>query len=370
MAELKVFVERIHEIKEHPNADRMELAIIGSEGGYQCCVQKGVFKDGDLCVYFPVDSILPGPLQDKIFGNDAKVKLSKNRVKTIRLRGAVSQGMAIPTNIVSIPVEYGTDLTDVLGVTKYEPPQKNFISGQGQKGGTDRNPNKDFHKYTDINHLRQYPDALDGKKVVVYEKVHGTNFRAGWCKSPPKTLWNKIKNFFGKYEGYEFVYGSHNVQLQGRYKDTDFYSKKVGMDIYSDCVRKYKLKEILTYGEVIYGEIYGGGVQDNYWYGLKKDEQKMVVIDVKIDGLFLDDYAYTAFCQYRFPMPPLVYYGVFDRKYIDKVMSMGSFLCNDQKIMEGVVIRPLEEEVGYMGRMIFKHLNPEYLLQKGNTENH
>jgi RNA ligase (TIGR02306 family) len=61
MAELKVEVVKIQEIQEHPNADRMELAFIY---GYQVCVQKGIYKEGDLAVYIPVDAVLPGRCPD------------------------------------------------------------------------------------------------------------------------------------------------------------------------------------------------------------------------------------------------------------------------------------------------------------------
>ena len=59
MAELKAEVVKIDDVLEHPNADRMELAVVG---GYQVCVQLASFKAGDLAIYIPVDSILPSAL--------------------------------------------------------------------------------------------------------------------------------------------------------------------------------------------------------------------------------------------------------------------------------------------------------------------
>ena len=375
MADLKVKVELIHEIKVHPNADRMELAIIGGEGGWQCCIQKDKHNAGDRVVYFPVDSILPDELVDKIFGPDSKVKLSGNRVKTIKLRGALSQGLALPLDAVLDMDMYGNvregmDLTKKLGVTKYQPPTKGSpTSGIGRASKKNINPN--FTKYTSINHLKNCPGILDGENVVAFEKIHGTNFRAGWVPSSPKNWWERLKKRFGKFPRWQFVYGSHNVQLQGKYKGSDFDSKKKSMDVYSKMVRKYALKEVMTYGEVLYAEIFGGGIQKNYTYGCKQDEHKMVVVDVKIKGNYLDYRPLIEWCDRKcLRYPPILYIGTWDQEGIDYVVEGPSVLCDSQPVREGLVVRPVEEKFFHGGRVIFKYLNPDYLLLKGNSEHH
>jgi hypothetical protein len=67
MAELKVEVCKIDAIKDHPNADKLELAYIGGENGWQSCVQIGIHKVGDKVVYIPVDSILPMDVEKILF---------------------------------------------------------------------------------------------------------------------------------------------------------------------------------------------------------------------------------------------------------------------------------------------------------------
>src|SRR5689334_19763268 len=118
-----VTVEQIGRVWKHENADLLEMAsLIGKE--YDFVVGKGQFTPGDTVVYFPVDSVLPEAictalnLTGKLAGKD------KNRVKTVRLRGNISQGVVcspdqlgdmIPSDTAFAP---GADLTALLGVTK------------------------------------------------------------------------------------------------------------------------------------------------------------------------------------------------------------------------------------------------------------
>jgi hypothetical protein len=64
----------------HPNADRLDLCTIA---GWQCVTQRDAYKVGDLAIYIPIDSILPKEVEDALFGLEAKVKLSKYRVKRL-----------------------------------------------------------------------------------------------------------------------------------------------------------------------------------------------------------------------------------------------------------------------------------------------
>lgn len=93
MSTFKVEVFKIEEIAVHPNAERLELAKIA---GWQVVVGKGVFQVGDLALYLPVDSVLPASLENRLFPPTSKVKLRNSRIRSIKLRGQMSQGMVIP----------------------------------------------------------------------------------------------------------------------------------------------------------------------------------------------------------------------------------------------------------------------------------
>ena len=90
-------------IEEHPNADALELAAVG---GFRAVVKKGRFKTGDWVAYVPEAAVLPEwLLKQEGFWNDEKGKgmmagSQGNRVKPVKLRGALSEGICIkPTKV-------------------------------------------------------------------------------------------------------------------------------------------------------------------------------------------------------------------------------------------------------------------------------
>ena len=99
---MAVFEVKIYPIKleVHPNADALELTAIGD---YRAIVQKGLYEDGDLIAYIPEGAIVPEwLLQELGLWDDVKQKgklagSAGNRVKCVKLRGIVSQGLIVPT---------------------------------------------------------------------------------------------------------------------------------------------------------------------------------------------------------------------------------------------------------------------------------
>lgn len=384
MSEINVTIEEVKNVIKHPNADRLDIITVL---GWNCVVTKDSLKVGDKVVYFPIDSVLPQDIENLIFGTDSKVKLRNSRVKTIKLRGAISQGLAVPLKLFDgilsqTHSEIGKNVTKNLGVTKFEMNTVSpFLNGkQTAKNQTNLN----FVKYTDIQHGKNYPNVLIDREVVITEKLHGSNFRAGYvpiyAKNPIKYMWKYLKSIFiGKYKGYEFVFGSHNVQLQEKtkfnkkLKNSKFENSTIGYEnftnIYEKICEKYDLKKVLNKDVVIYGEIYGNGVQKNYSYGLSDID--MCVIDIKVRNRYIDhNDVYLSCIKYGLLPAPVLYKGIFAEKLINKFISGPSVLCDKQKIREGFVVKSLIESKSYMGREIFKYLNPDYLLLKNNTEWH
>lgn len=374
MAELKVEVVKIDEILNHPNADRMELAMVG---GYQVCVQYGAFVAGDLVVYIPIDSLLPESLEALIFGPDSKVKLHKHRVRAIKLRGAVSQGMVIPLklaaqypgcyNMLSVARE-GLDMTSALNIIKYLPPTKlpNAMSG---KAAPKRHCHPMFSKYTSINHLKKYWNAfMDGDEIVITEKIHGTNFRAGWVPFIARTGWQKIKKFFGKGPVWEFVYGSHNVQLMdGKGKDA------FAGNVYKRIADDHNLAEKIPMGQLWYGEIFGDNIQTGYEYGFKDGKVSVAFMDIKDVklGEYLDFSEVIAKVEAKGEQVVPHMLTVFNAKDLMEYLNdpqRVSFIDAKTKPIEGFVVRPVKEQTFYGGRLILKVLSDAYLLRKDNSD--
>ena len=107
-------VRTITEIKPIEKADAIEVAIVD---GWECVCKKNEFKVGEKVVYIEIDSIVPDRPEFE-FLRDRKF-----RVKTIKLRGQVSQGLVLPLSILPQNKNYKVDddVTDILGVIKYDP---------------------------------------------------------------------------------------------------------------------------------------------------------------------------------------------------------------------------------------------------------
>lgn len=106
-------IEIIDKLEPIPNADRILKATIK---GWECVVSKSDnFNQGDKVIYIEVDSILP-PKPEFSF-----LKERKYRVKTIKLRKQISQGLVLPMHYLKKDYPVGTDVTKELGITKYDP---------------------------------------------------------------------------------------------------------------------------------------------------------------------------------------------------------------------------------------------------------
>ena len=167
MSNFKVSKEKI-QLFTHPNADKLQLGRVGS---YQVVVQKGLYQDGDEVVFAPEKSVLTGQLKSEY--ETYLVGPNKDRVKAIRLRDQISSGIIIPPHLIpdfdSLPV--GEDISEKLGITKYEPPIPTQLAGKVKSF------DMPFIGSHDCEHANVYVnDLIDGERVVITEKVHGSQF--------------------------------------------------------------------------------------------------------------------------------------------------------------------------------------------------
>ena len=106
------------------NAEAIEGATL--EGStFEFVIKKGQFKKGDTVLYFPIDSLIPEWVLEKLGLVGRLSGKDKNRVKTVRLRGQISQGIVAELDLLegmpNAPLDKET-ITEFLGVEKYEPP--------------------------------------------------------------------------------------------------------------------------------------------------------------------------------------------------------------------------------------------------------
>jgi RNA ligase (TIGR02306 family) len=374
MSQIEVKVVRISEILPHGNADRLEIAKVL---GWNCIVQKGAFKKGDLCIYIPIDSVLPEKLAEDL--GVAQYLKSRVRVRTVKLRGVISQGLVIEPNIGTY-VKEGEDVTEILGITKYEPPVRG-----ASMGGRERKSHPLFCKYTEIEHLQKYHDVLEPDEIVVVtEKEHGTNFRLAWLDMLDEDLkrtrwqrkWHKLLRFFNLRHNVklandqELYVGSHNVVLE--YDKNNLYwraAELLGRLIPGGL-------QTLPYNYIFFFEIVGYQgtekmVQKGFPYGCEPgelDAHCIDIFDIKA-GQYLDyDTYYYYHTLYGIPIVPIFEVMKWDLVDIDDWLS-GFAHYDKNHVREGLVIKPVKERWDHRcGRVIFKAINPEYLLLKAQKE--
>lgn len=338
---------------------------------------KGQFQVGDMAVYIPIDSVLSEDLNAYLFPPDSKIRLENNRrIKTIKIRGMLSQGMLVPWQ--SLYSKYpkirfkgvGDDVADVLGITKYEPPAPKYQSfGTGTKAKRLKHP--DFREYTDISNIRFWPTAFyDGDEVYVSEKLHGTSVRMAMLPPPYtgfkqlKYLWKArrfkalLQTLFGRAKA-EFHYGSRQVDISISSTYRGFY----GFDLYGKVARAINAASILQPGEILFGEIVGHKIQKGYEYGHKPEQHTFYAYDVIKDGKYLDADDFIAWCDERgIKRVPMLHLGKLDHGMLDAFVG-GPSTIHAPTEREGIVVKPRKETFHPgLGRKVLKHINPEYLL--------
>jgi RNA ligase (TIGR02306 family) len=355
------YISQINEVKEIPGADNIEQAVIG---GWNCIVKKGEYKSGDFVAIATTDAVIPQELSDAM--NVTNYLRKGSRVRTVKLRGVYSECLVIPKQF--LPIGYnapGKDLMEALDIYKYEPPVKQIQLASGKKIKYKENPN--FHIYYKFPNLKNVVGMFTkDDDVQITRKIHGTNARYGIVKKSKLSLWDKVKKFFrlaDEWINYEYVYGSHNVE-----KGSDsqgFYST----DVWREVADKYGIKERLwNYvkqqhiedlgsGFVIYGEIYGAGIQKNYDYGLK--ELEFAGFDVTIDG----KYCTTHYSEYivtevlGLNHVEELHVGKWSQEIQDKY-TFNNFIDGTKVPHEGIVIKHTSGE----RQRVAKVINPDYLI--------
>ena len=366
------YVGKIGSISEIPNADNIELVTVG---GWNAITKKGEYQVGDKVVVATTDAVIPKELSDDMGVTNYLRK--GQRVRTVKLRGVYSECLLIPLNYVfkSFSAQNGfldgQDMMGVLNIYKYEPPVKTItLQSGGRKIKYHQNPN--FHVYYKFPNQKNVPDMFNEEdEVVITRKLHGTNARYGIVRKKKLSLLDRVKMFFGnKWAAFEYVYGSHNVEKgsdsQGFY-DTDVWKTVANQyDIRGklwDHVKDTYESLDLTEGFVIYGEIYGAGIQKNYEYGLT--DVKFAGFDVQVDGVYQPYINETVhFDCLQLPQVELLYQGIWVKE-IQDTFVFNNNIESTKVPHEGVVVKSITGD----RRKVSKVINPDYLIygEKNNV---
>lgn len=389
-------IRKISKVEKHPNADSLDICTVD---GWKVVTRLNEFKEGDFAVYFEVDSFLPIRPEFEFLRKSSYKKLSDGRegfrLKTVRLRGELSQGLLLPLTILSgnkeiynsdiknisdteiiypilefvsepdgycptlfwkdeennfpwkdegtkfIELRENTNITELLEITKYDPPIGAILS-RDAKGLF-----PSFLRKTDEERIQNIPWILEqykNEKVYVTEKLDGTS----------ATYYLK-----------DGVFGvcSRNIEL-----------KEDERSLYWRMAKEYdlenKLKDMGNYA--IQGEIIGPGIQGNK-YKLKTPQLRVFNIFNIDTQSFLEVKEFSSIVRsYLLLDVPSLEFGI---KLSELGITVSDLLkyAEDMSLLEpiqreGIVIRGVDEFNNIRGtscgRLSFKVISNKYLLKE------
>ena len=256
-----VTIRRVDDVVKHHNADRLDVCIIG---GWRCIVKKNTFKKGDLGVYFEIDSFLPNEEQYSFLGKPKKyLKHTGYRIRTMKLRGEVSQGLLLPfssikSGVLPIDTQEGDDVTKYLGVIKYDTAKLYNNNNKQQSCTSTVGTFPQFLQKTDQERIQNLPHYFEKYKNCMWQetlKLDGSSMTV-FKINKPLTIWKIISMLIPSIfsSPYETGVCSRNVLLKRTNKQDNFFK----------AVDKYNLLNDLPVGFAIQGELLAPNIQGNH----------------------------------------------------------------------------------------------------------
>lgn len=318
-------IQIIKNISSIENADKIECADVL---GYKSVIEKNKFKIGDKIVFIGLDAIVPDKPEFQF------LKKYNFRIKTVKLRRQISQGIIMPLSILPSDIakyNINDDVTEVLQITHYE----KLIPLN--MGGENRGGFPYYIRRTDEENILNFPEIVNeliGKTVYITIKIDGTSAS------------------FSNRDG--------DIHVCSR-----SLSKKEGQSVYWKIAEKYnlieKLKNLGNY--CIQGEIAGPSIQ--------KNSAQLTEVDLFVFDIWdIDKQKYVGMktmfelCEkLELQTVPLIYMGTFNY-VLDELINLATYqkYKNTNNDAEGIVVRTIEEQYSNVmkGRMSFKIINPNY----------
>jgi len=352
-------IEKIEWIKPIEGKDRIVLAGIL---GWTVIVQKSEYKEGDKCIFCEIDSVFPEKPEFEF------LRSKKFRIKTMKMSGVLSQGICFPLSILPDGnYEIGDDVTELMGITQYEPTMDKEENDSGENTETKKRypaflmrwswfrklvlPKKqakgfpNFISKTDETRIQNAPFYLDlDCEWVPTEKVDGQSGSFTLQRVKGRHFWNK--------DAYDFAVCSRNLRKWK--KDTSsFWS----------VAEKYNIEDVLhkLIGDnewvAIQGECVAPNVQGNKY---KVTEPDLYVFNlIYPSGRVGSVEAKKIVGEYGLKFVPII-----DESVNIKGMSVAEVLDYAtgksqlyDTLREGIVFRSLD------GKQSFKAVSPEFLIK-------
>lgn len=372
-------IRRIDKIMEHPNADSLEICHVG---GWRVITRIGEYNEGDLAIYCEVDSFLPVRDDFEFLRKSSYRKMGDIegfRLKTIKLRQELSQGLLLPLSVLegdgemkigiskqpwgdqlqlgpyddALVIQEGVDVTEHLGVVKFEPPIPAELAGK-VKGNF-----PGFIRKTDeerIQNMTKQFEEMKSHQYYITEKLDGSSatyyFRDG--------VFGVCSRNLELADPGEFVPGTIIGEdgVERPKKENTFWK----------VARELKIAEklgSLNQNYAIQGELIGEGVQGNPY--------KIKGHTLRIFNVFnIDQQEYLGLDEMRDFLSkvnvddsPLELVPVIDENYklhgtIEEILQYaeGKSVLHNEAEREGIVIRNKDKSIS------FKAISNKFLLKE------
>lgn len=306
----------------HPNADALSIVRVH---GWQAIVRTEDWRDRAIGAYIPPDSILPDGFMPDL----------PRRVRAVKLRGVVSEGLLVPAPEGSA---VGDDVMAALGVTHYEPAPETV-------SGDEAAPPSGYIPTYDVENARRFAAERweIGDRLIVTEKIHGENWRAtfrdGEIHVGSRTRWIKKHDPLGRLSHF-WLTATPEVEA--------FLADHAGV--------------------VVYGETYGG--VGGFPYDCPKGGgRRLRVFDVREDGQWWPfDRVVEACTRYGVPVVPILARETWTGS-LDALAGYaeGQSTLNPAHVREGAVVRPVNEPTSTAScgdRAVLKIVGRGYLTRK------
>jgi len=269
----KVTIDELSPIKD---ADKIERARVL---GWDCVVRKGLYNVGDECLFVFPDTMVPKKYLDSTYTGDEVIRL-----KTVKMKGQLSAGLILPLSLLEGLAFEFNNLSDALGIKKYEKSIEGSISGNA-KG----NYPIGYISKTDEDNLKSVPACIDDLEcydgaIFMTLKIDGTSTTVILDRKEEEANWFKVC--------------SRNLEL-----------KRDESSVYWMMVMKYDLENKLKSLDddfAIQFETYGNKINGNK---LKRRDIGMMVFHVKnlTSGKWLGFNEMKEFCnKLEIPMVPIL----------------------------------------------------------------
>ena len=339
-------VVKIDEIHGIPDADAIEVATVG---GWKVVVKKNEYKAEDLAVYFEIDSWIPHELAPFLTkaGQYPKVYngVEGQRLKTIRLRGQLSQGLLLSWNVLveitGNPIQCArdfniedADVTEVLGIQKWEREIPSQLAGVSRgnfpsfirKTDQERiqNLKKEYAKWQEEGLVWEMTEKLDGSSMTIYVNQE----ECGVC--------------------------SRNLNLKESEENS----------FWRVAIRENLIDKIKSTGKniALQGELVGPGVQGNKYNLSELQFYLFDVYDIDTQEYYTPEQRWMLVLQLGLKHAPILSHELNFKENewtLDYVLRNAEFksYLNQQTEAEGVVFKSID------GKNSFKAISNKFLLK-------